>query len=144
MPTKSASTAVKLAIAFLCLACVSLASSALAAGSTTSSKYTEESMQAYERQLAGGQIAVARFNEKARAMHLTLKDGRHMRVLYKAGEEPALHAALQARGVTLPVLKKHTIHHTLRYVAAGVLVLVILIVIGVGVVIRRRRREERY
>jgi hypothetical protein len=121
-----------------------LTPSALAAGSSGNSKLTDESLQAYEQQLVNGRIAVARFNEKAHAMHLTLKDGRHMRVIYKSGGEPALHAALQAKGVLLPAPRKPTIHHTLRYVAAGVLVLVILIAIGAVVLIRRRRREEQY
>jgi hypothetical protein len=80
MRMKKASTAIKLAVALVCLASISLTPSASAASST---KFTDESLQAYEQQLAGGQIAVARFSEKAHAMHLTLKDGRHMRVVYR-------------------------------------------------------------
>jgi hypothetical protein len=144
MPTKRVSVAVKLAMALVCLACISLTPSAFAAGSTVSPKFTDESLQAYEQQLASGQITVVRFNEKAHAMHLTLKDGRHLRVVYTPGAEPTLRAALQAKGVSLPAPKKATIHHTLRYVAAGILVIVIVIAVGALMVIRRRRREEQY
>jgi hypothetical protein len=141
MRMKKASTAIKLAVALVCLASISLTPSASAASST---KFTDESLQAYEQQLAGGQIAVARFSEKAHAMHLTLKDGRHMRVVYTPGAEPKLRAALQAKGVSLPAPKKSAGHHALRYVAAGIIVVLIAIAIGVLLVIRRRRREERY
>ncbi|MGD1058639.1 MAG: hypothetical protein ABR992_14630 [Solirubrobacteraceae bacterium] len=144
MRIKRASIAIKLAIALVCLASIALTPAASAAGSTASTKFTDESLQAYEQQLASGQIAVARFNEKAHAVHLTLKDGRHLRVVYTPGAEPTLRAALQAKGVSLPAPKKPTVHHTLRYVAAGIVVVLILITIGILLVIRRRRREEQY
>lgn len=143
MRTKRASIAVRLAVALVCLACVFLTATAFA-DSTASTKFTDESLQAYEQQLAGGQIAVARFSGKAHAMHLTLKDGRHMRVIYAPGTGSKLRAALQAKGVSLPAPKKATGHHTLRYVAAGIVVVVIVIAVGILLVIRRRRREAQY
>jgi hypothetical protein len=142
--TKKGSFAIKLAMALICLACVWLAPTASAAGSTASPKFTDESLRAYEQQLASGQIEVVRFNEKAHAMHLTLEDGRHMRVVYTPGSEPTLRAALQAKGVSLPAVKKPTVHHTLRYVAAGILVVVLLIAVGAVMMIRKRRREAEY
>jgi hypothetical protein len=141
MRIKKASIAIKLAIALVCLASIALTPTASAAGSTASTKFTTESLAAYEQQLASGQIAVAKFSEKAHVMHLTLKDGRHMRVVYTRGAEPTLRAALQAKGVSLPAPKKPTIHHTLRYVAAGIVVVLILIAIGILLVIRRRKDQ---
>jgi ATP-dependent Zn protease len=144
MPTERVATTVKLAVAIVCLAYISLTATAFAAGSTAKPKFGDESLQAYDQQLAGGEVSVVRFNEKAHTMRVTLKDGRHLHVVYAQGTEPALRAALQAKGVSLPALKKSVVHHTLRYVAAGVLVVVILIAIGVLVVVRRRRREAQY
>lgn len=143
MRTKRVSIAIKLAVALVCLASMSLTPTASAAGST-GTKVTDESVQAYEQQLASGQIAVARFSGKAHAMHLTLKDGQHLRVIYTAGAEPKLRAALQAKGVSLPAPKKSAGHHTLIYVAAGIIVVLIVIAIVGLLVIRRRRREEQY
>jgi hypothetical protein len=143
MRAKRASTAIKLAMVLVCLASIALTPTASAAGSTASGKVTDESLQAYEQQLAGGQIAVARFSAKAHAMHVTLTDGQHLRVIYSPGAEPKLRAALQAKGVSLPAPKKSA-SHTLRYVAAGILVVVIVIAVGMLLMIRRRRREEQY
>ena len=143
MRTKRASITIEFAMALLCLASIALTPTASAAGSTASAKVTDESVQAYEQQLAGGEIAVAKFSAKAHAMHVTLKDGRHLRVIYTPGAGPKLRAELQAKGVSLPAPKKSA-SHTLRYVAAGVLVVVILVAIGALLMIRRRRREERY
>jgi hypothetical protein len=72
-------------------------------------------------------------------MRLTLKDGAHFHVLYQAGEEPKLHAALANSGVALPKEAKPHITHKLRYIAGGVLVVVLVLVAGGLVVIRRRR-----
>jgi ATP-dependent Zn protease len=143
MRIRRASTTIKLAMALVCLAGIALTPTAAAAGSTASTKVTDESLQAYEQQLASGQIVVARFSAKAHAMHVTLEDGQHLRIIYTPGAEPKLRAALRAKGVSLPAPKKSA-SHTLRYVAVGVLVIVILIAIGVLLMIRRRRREQQY
>jgi ATP-dependent Zn protease len=144
MRTRRASTAIKLVLALVCVASIWLTPSAPAVGSTAATKVSDESLQAYEQQLANGQIAVARFSGKAHVMHLTLKDGRHVRVIYTPGAESKLRAALQAKGVSLPAPKKAAGHHTLRDIGIGVIVLLILIAIGVVLVLRRRRREEQY
>src|ERR1700677_2321798 len=140
------SLALEMALAVLCLACtcMMLVSSA-AAKPKASTKSVQESMQAYEQQLASGQISVAKFSPAKHTMHLTLKDGSHVHVTYTHGEEPKLRAALLAKGVSLPGVAKPKISHKNRYIAAGVVVLVlILIAIGVVVLVRRRRAARDY
>jgi hypothetical protein len=133
------------AVALLACAFVLCASAAYAAEVTV--HYTKESIQAYEQQLASGQIQAATFNKKVRSMHLTLKDGRYVLVNYPAHEEPTLAAALEAKKVPVTVLKPAAaakeaakpVHHKLRYIAGGILVVVILVVGGVLLVDRRRK-----
>src|SRR6267378_3606531 len=115
---------------FLCLACTGLglllaAAPSLAAEPTV--HYQKESLQEYEKQLAGGQIQAASFNKKVRSIHLTLKDGRHVLVKYGAGQEPTYLAQLRAKGISATILapaqaaKKATkpVKHKLRYIAGG-------------------------
>jgi ATP-dependent Zn protease len=136
-----------LAVAFLACVCLLLASSpALAhAKAKASAKFGQESIQTYEQQLANGQIVVAKFNPAKHTMRLTLKDGSHVRVTYVHGDEPKLRAALKAKGVSLPAVKKPKINHKNRYIAGGALVVVlILIVVGVVLISRRRRAARDY
>jgi hypothetical protein len=134
-------------MACLALACSLAAARAAAAEPTI--HYTDESMQAYEQQLAGGQIESATFNKRIRSLHLTLKNGQHVRVRYPPKNEPTLAAALKAKGVSVTVLtpaqakaetSKGKVHHKLRYIAGGVLVAVVLIV-GVVLLVDRRRKR---
>jgi ATP-dependent Zn protease len=143
------SLAIETALAVLCLvgACLVLvwSPSAADAKSKPSAKFAQESMQAYEQQLASGQIKVARFSPAKHTVRLTLKDGSHVHVTYAHGEEPKLRAALLAKGVSLPAVAKPKVSHKNRYIAAGAVVLVlILIAIGVVLFIRRRRASDDY
>jgi hypothetical protein len=105
-----------------------------------SGTFTKESIPAYEKQLAAGEIKQATFNPPKHTMRLTLKDGTHIHVLYQAGEEPKLRAALASNGVVLPKAAKAHVGHKLRYIAGGVLVVVLILIVVGLVVIRRRRR----
>ncbi len=108
----------------------------------TSVQYEEESIEAFEAQLHGHALAAAEFNKVAHHLHLTLRDGRHLLVDYPGHEQPKFQAELLAAGipVTIEYTPKATTstHHTVRYVAAGILV-VLLILLGVLLVARRRR-----
>jgi hypothetical protein len=144
--TTRASLTIKIAVGVACLACAYLIPGAGAASAAKSSTahFTQESIQAYEQQLARGQIKLATFSVPKHTMRLTLTDGRHVHVIYAHGEEQKLHAALAAKGVSLPAVPKHHTVHKLRYIAVGVLV-VVLILAGVAfMVIRRRRRAEEF
>jgi hypothetical protein len=144
--TTRASLTINIAVGAVCLACAYLILAAGVAGAAKGSAahFTQESIRAYEQQLARDQIKLATFSVPKHTMRLTLKDGRHVHVIYSHGEEMKLHAALAAKGVSLPAVPKHHTVHKLRYIAVGVLV-VVLILVGVAfVMIRRRRRAEEF
>jgi hypothetical protein len=136
---------------YLSLACIGLglllAAPSLGAESTV--HYQRESLQEYERQLAGGQILTASFNKKVRSIHLTLKDGRHVLVKYAAGHEPTYLAQLQAKGISVTFLQpaqaakkaKKPVKHKLRYIAGGILVVVVIVVGAVLLIDRKRKRS---
>ena len=130
------------------ISCLVLALSApVALAAEARVKYTRESIQEYEKQLASGQIQSATFNKRVRSVHLTLKDGRHMLIKYAAHGEPALAAALAAKGVPVTIKKpaeaakeaKKPVKHKLRYIAGGILIVVIVVVGGVLLFDRRRK-----
>ncbi len=135
-----------------CLACLALFCSLAAAPAVAAEPtvhYTDESMQAYEQQLASGQIQSATFNKRIRSLRLTLKNGQHVRVIYPPKDEPKLDAALRAKGVPVTVLSpaeakteaaKGPVHHKIRYIAGGVLIAVVVIVGAVLLIDRRRKR----
>ncbi|HEX3512082.1 MAG TPA: hypothetical protein VHT27_13395 [Solirubrobacteraceae bacterium] len=123
------------------------AASALA--EETAVKYTNEGQQAYEHQLAAGEIESATFNKRIRSLHLTLKNGQHMRYKYPPKTEKALVAALEAKKVPVSVLSaeaakkeasKAPVKHKLRYIAGGIVIVVVVIVAAVLMLDRRRKR----
>jgi len=104
--------------------------------------YQHESYEEFQRQLAAGQIGAVTFNKKPHSVHVTLKDGRHVLAIYPSHNEPQLAAQLTARGVPVAIekskAKTKTVHHTLRYIAGGILVVVILAILAVLLMGRRR------
>lgn len=108
-----------------------------------------ESQQAYEGQLAAGEIAKAKINKRVRHLDLTLKNGQQFVYVYPPHTEPAVAAKLTEKKIPLEVLspkaalaeaKKAPVHHKLRYIAAGILGAIVIIVLIVLVVDRRRKR----
>jgi hypothetical protein len=127
---------------------LALAAPAASAKEEESVTYTKEGQQAYEQQLAAGEIREATINKRLRRMRMTLKDGRHVFYRYPPKGEPAVAAQLKAKHVPVTVLtpaqakreaSKIPRHHKIRYIAGGVLVAVILIV-GAVLLINRRRK----
>jgi ATP-dependent Zn protease len=105
--------------------------------------YKHESYEEFQRQMAAGQIRAVTFNKKPHSVRVTLKDGSRVLAIYPSHNEPQLAAALSAKGVTVAVLKpkvkaKPAVHHTLRYIAGGILVVVILAILAVLLIGRRR------
>jgi hypothetical protein len=137
---------IALVLACLTIACLLPAVSSMAAEGAV--HFQKESLQEYQKQLAGGQIQAATFNRKVRSLHLTLKDGRHMLVKYGAHEQPKLAAQLRAKAVPVTIEKpaqankeaKKGTKHKLRYIAGGILVFVVIVVGAVLLVDRRRKR----
>jgi 4-amino-4-deoxy-L-arabinose transferase-like glycosyltransferase len=108
--------------------------------------YQHESYQTFQAQLAHGEIKTATFNKKPHSVHVLLSDGRHVLAIYPSHDEPQIAAALAAKGVVVKV-EKHTtkaapVHHTLRYIAGGILVIVILAILAVLLIGRRRNLAE--
>jgi hypothetical protein len=138
----------KIAVAVAALACVFVLSVTVAVGAEAVVRYQKESMQAYEGQLASGQIQAATFNKKVRSLHLLLNNGSHVLTIYPPHDEPTLVAALTAKHVPVTILKpadaskeaaSKPVHHKLRYIAGGILVVVIVVVAAVLLVDRRRK-----
>jgi hypothetical protein len=132
------SVTARIAVLLVCITCATPVSVALAAQAKVTVHYTPESMQVYEEQLAGNQIQAAKFNRKAHSLHLTLRDGSHVRISYGAHQQGKLAAALKAQGVAVAAPKKPS--HTKRYLAAGAAVIVVIaLAIGIVLLIRRKR-----
>ena len=111
-------------------------------------KYTKESRQAYEQQLAKGEIASATFNKRLRSLRLTLKNGEHVLYHYPRKGSKPLESALRAHHVKVIVLtpaeaKKELkpAKHKLRYIAGGIII-VVLIVVGIVLLVNRRRQRD--
>jgi hypothetical protein len=140
-----------LAICGTGLACLSLllvAPAALAAEEVV--KYIHENVKEFEKQLSASEITSATVNRRARSIHLTLKNGQKALIKYGKGEEEKFASQLQAKGISVTVLKKSqavaeqkkepkTVHHKLRYIIGGIVIAVIVIVGGVLLFNRRRR-----
>lgn len=130
------------AVLVLCLAgLAAFACLAAAAGI----HFQKESLQAYERQLAKGEVHADAFHPGTGSghLHVSLNDGRHMTIAYASGEQDKLVAQARAKGARVQVAslkaKKATaVKHKLRYIAGAVLIVVILIVLAVLLIGRRR------
>ena len=133
----------------LAATCVALALTTMAAsvGAQPVGRFQHETFKDFEKQLNAGQIHDATFNKKAHTLHLTLNDGRRMLVSYPSHEASQVDAQLRAKGVPVTVEKRKkpvakAIHHTLRYIAGGIVVIVIGVVVAVLLVDRRRKLDQ--
>ncbi len=113
--------------------------------------YKKESLAAYERQLASGQIKEVTINKKLRSLRVTLKDGSYVVAQYPRKGSQKVEAALRAKNVPLTILKpaeanrevvKKPVKHKLRYIAGGALVVVIALVAAVLMYDRKRNRDR--
>lgn len=134
----------KAAIVRAALVCVSLALLAVPAYAA-GVHFQSESLPAYERQLAHGEIHADSFHPASAGghLHVSLNDGRHMTVAYAPSEQAKLVADARAKGVHVLLATATPRHatpakHKLRYIAGGILIAVILIVLVVLLVGRRR------
>jgi hypothetical protein len=140
-----------IAVCLAAVACLCLASAAIASAAEPTINYKPESFSAYQQQLAGGKIKAVTINKRVRSLRVTLTDGSYVLAKYKPHEEPKIAAALQAKGITPTVLQpaeaakevvKKPVKHKLRYIAGGILVVVVVVVGGVLFVDRKRKRER--
>jgi uncharacterized cupredoxin-like copper-binding protein len=139
--------AAAIAASALAVAGASAAPAALAASSTAHSEaaahWKLESIQAYEKQLAAGEVKAAKFNLKKHSLHLILKDGSRVRIIFVPHQQGKYEASLKAAGVKIPTTRAPS--HKLRYIVGGIgIVLVIVIGVGIFLFVRRKRAEAEY
>jgi ATP-dependent Zn protease len=111
--------------------------------------FRHESFKEFEKQLHAGEVAAATFNERARTLHLSLKDGGHTLVGYSSHDEPRLAAELRANGASTQIEEKtqktgtkaKATHHTLRYIAGGIAVVLVGMLVAALFVKRRRQYQ---
>jgi len=141
---RSAHRVVLLAVA------LTLALGAASASAATVIHFQPESVSALTVQLHHHEVHALTFHPVPAPghVHVSMNDGRHFTVVYTAGEEAQLVALARANGaryavaVAKPKAAAKPVHHTLRYVAGGILVLVIVVVAAVLLVDRRRKLSE--
>ncbi len=137
----------QLAFAAMLALCLVLATPVSGLAATTP-EFTHESKEAFEQQLAKGEIKSAEFNQRVRSLHITTKNG-HLYLYHyeKKGSKP-LEDQLRAKHVSFTVLtpsaaateaKEHppAKKHKIRYIVGGVVL--VLIVVGLIVYFVRRR-----
>jgi len=137
----------QLAFAAMLALCLVLATPASGLAATTP-EYTHESKEAFQQQLAKGEIKSAEFNHKVRRLHITTKNGHLYLYHYEKKGSKALEDELKAKHIHFTVLtpsaadleaKEHPVakKHKIRYIVGGVVI--VLIVIGLIVYFVRRR-----
>lgn len=144
------SRAMRIARIALLAAILTMALGATAASAATVIHFQPESTSALTAQLHHHEVHALTFHPTPAPghVHVSLNNGQHMTVVYAAGEEAKFVALARADGtpvavaVAKPKAAAKPAHHTLRYVAAGILVLVIVVVAAVLLVDRRRKLNE--
>jgi len=121
-----------------------------AASAATVIHFQPESTSALTLQLHHREVHALTFHPMPAPghVHVSMNDGRHFTIVYTANEEARFVALARANGaryavaVAKPKAAAKPVHHTLRYVAGGILVLVIVVVAAVLLVDRRRKLNE--
>lgn len=138
----------KAATAAVCLACATLA---LAAGTTalaaSAIHFQPEGLSALKGQLGHHEVHALTFHPATGTghIHVSMNDGRHMTVAYATSEQAQLVALAGtdrtpvAIALAKPKAVNASVHHKLRYVAAGILAVVIVVIAAVLLVDRRRK-----
>jgi hypothetical protein len=119
------------------------------ASAATVIHFQSESLSAFEAQLHKHEVHAVTFHPTPAPghIHVSMNDGRHYTVVYAAGEQAQLVALASANGARYtvatvkPKAAKST-HHTLRYIAGGIVIVVIVVVVTVLLVDRRRKLKE--
>ena len=128
---------------------VTVAAGASAAEGTTVVHFEREGLPALTVQLSRHEVHALTFHPTPEPghVHISMNDGKHYTVAYTAGEQAHIVALGRAAGtpITIATVKAKPAaktHHTLRYVAAGILIVVIVVVASVLLVDRRRKLNQ--
>lgn len=87
-------------------------------------------------------VIAATIDKVKHHVRLTLADNTRPLVTYPASDDKALVDTLLHHHVHVVYAKKPAVHHTLRYIAAGVVVVLLLIGAGVWVYTRGQSRDD--
>src|SRR3981081_3582341 len=131
-------------------AILAVAVTAASASAATVIHFQSESLPAFEAQLHKHEVHAVTFHPTPAPghIHVSMNDGRHYTVVYAAGEQAQLVALATANGARYtvatvkPKAAKST-HHTLRYIAGGIVIVVIGVVVTVRRGAHRRKLGER-
>ena len=123
---------------------------AASAGAATAIHFQPAGLPALKVQLHHREVHALTFHPAPAPghIHVSMNDGRHFTVVYTAAEQPQLVVLARANGaryavaVAKPKAATKPVHHTLRYIAGGILIVVILVVAAVLLVDRRRKLSE--
>jgi len=128
---------------------LALGASASAEGTTTVIHFQSEGLPALQAQLGKHEVHALTFHPSPAPghVHVSMNDGKHYTVIYSASEQEHLIVLARANGARYAVATVKTkpakaTHHTLRYIAAGIVIVVIVVVVAVLLVDRRRKLNE--
>jgi hypothetical protein len=127
----------------LCLAFVALlamAPAALAAAPAPTESYAMLLTQIDAKSGSGKRVTAATLDKADHHVRVTLADGARPLVSYPASDDKFLVDTLLHHHVNVVYTKPPAVHHTLRYVAAGVVA--VLLLIGAGVWFYTRGRPD--
>lgn len=135
--------------AVLTVAVLVPAMAAARARAATVIHFQSESLSALEAQLHHHEVHAVTFHPTPAPghVHVSMDDGHHFTVVYAANEQEKLIALARANGARYTVAKvkakpAKSTHHTLRYIAGGIVVVVIVVVVAVLLVDRRRKLRD--
>ena len=133
-------------VALLALTLTLAVTIATSASAATVIHFERESLPVLTVQLRKHEVHALTFHPTPEPghVHISMNDGKHYTVAYTAGEQAQIVALGRTAGtpITIAAIKPAAakpVHHTLRYVAAGILIVVIIVVAGVLLVDRRRK-----
>ena len=127
----------------LCLALVALlalAPAALAAAPAPTESYATLLTQIAAKSGSGKRVIGATLDKADHHVRVTLADGARPLVSYPAADDKVLVDTLLHHRIKVVYTKPPAVHHTLRYVAAGVVA--VLLLIGAGVWYYTRGRTD--
>jgi hypothetical protein len=127
----------------LCLALVTLlalAPAALAAAPAPTETYATLLTQIDAKAGSGDRVTAATLDKADHHVRVTLANGARPLVSYPVADDKVLVDTLLHHRIKVVYTKPPSVHHTLRYIAAGVVV--VLLLIGAGVWFYTRGRPE--
>jgi ATP-dependent Zn protease len=132
-----ASTVLAVTVIMLAAGSLTYVPSALAVASLT-----DESLAAFEGQMAGHQVRAVSLVSSTHTFHVALRDGRKMRVVFPAGEQQRLMTQIKSAGITVKVAKVKPAQAKTRYILGGVVIALIALAGGGWLLLRRKRMRE--